>query len=97
MLNFFDLSPNKLTENIILKSKNKNPKSLIYDRFTTKRNSKYMAFEWRKNIKNVDISKVQHFCSESMKSLGYSPMIIISIYKYEEIYPFLVEPPKDMR
>ena len=56
-----------------------------------------MAFEWRKNIKNDDISKVQHFCAKSMKLLGYNPMINISINKYEERYPLLVEPPKDVR
>ncbi len=92
-----DLSPNNLIENIILKSTNENPKSLIDARFSTKRNSKYMAFEWRKNIKSDDISKVQHYCEESMKLLGYNPIINISINEYEEKYPIMVDLPKDMR
>ena len=94
LLDFLDLSRHELIEKFISMNTHENPKLLKRGRllWSTKRNSKYMAFEWRKHINNNHISKVQTFCAKSMKILGYNPMKNVSIDKFDDRYPLLLRP-----
>ena len=94
MLDFLDLSRHKLIEKFISTHTQGNaeePKNTSKNRllFSTKRNSKDMAFEWRKHIKNTDLSNIQKFCSKSMKMLGYN----IINDTFDDRYPILDVPP----
>ena len=90
LLDFLDLSRHKLIEKFI--SMNTHDNSTSSNLWSTKRNSKYMAFEWRKQINKTDISKVQTFCAKPMKILGYNPMTNVSIDKFDDRYPLLLRP-----
>ena len=89
LLNFLDLSGNKLIENFIdqhttVEQRNGNP-------YSTRRDSKYTAFKWTKLLKTRDISKIQKVCSDPMKTLGYNIMQNIPVDKRNKLFAILVK------
>ena len=96
LLNFLDLPANKLITKFISHNTIKNPSSIYKDKWSTNRNSSYMAFEWRKHLSNDDIVKVQDSCAGPMEMLGYNPMKNISVDKLDDRYPLLAKATKDI-
>ena len=89
LLNFLDLSGNKLIENFIdqhttVEQRNGNP-------YSTRRDSKYTAFKWTKLLKTKEISKIQKVCSDPMKTLGYNIMQNIPVDKRNKEFAILVK------
>ena len=89
LLNFLDLSGNKLIENFIdqhttVEQRNGNP-------YSTRRDSKYTAFKWTKLLKTRDISKIQKVCSDPMKTLGYNIMQNIPVDKRNKEFAILAK------
>jgi hypothetical protein len=96
LLDFLDIPLNKLIEKFIKGHTKVKSKHLRQEVYGTKKNSKNMAFKWRKSIENEDILKVQKSCAEPMKKLGYHLMTNIPVNKNDDSYPLLVKSSKDV-
>ena len=95
MLDFLDMPRHALIEKFISTNTNdalKNEKGWKA-RFSTERDSKSMAYEWKNHLKDKEISEVQLFCEKPMKMLGYNLMKDISINILDDDYPLLLHPP----
>ena len=94
LLNFLDLSGNKVIENFIdqhttVEQRNGNP-------YSTKRDSKYTAFKWTKLLKTKEISRIQNVCSNPMKILGYNIMQNIRVDKRNKDFSILVKSAQEL-
>ena len=94
LLNFLDLSGNKVIENFIdqhttVEQRNGNP-------YGTKRDSKYTAFKWTKLLKTKEISRIQNVCSDPMKILGYNIMQNIRVDKRNKDFSILVKSAQEL-
>ena len=95
LLDFLDLPWHILLEKFIDTNTHKKDKRFKTDddmAYSTMRNSKRMAFEWRKHIENEDVSEVQKFCNKTMNIMGYNLMTKVPINRFDRKYPLLVEP-----
>ena len=90
MRNFLDLSNSKFVNNFIQLHTHGKPWSGGIDPdenpFSTIRNTTSKAYEWRYNIKDRDISKIQQFCANAMNMLGYHPIENIQEHKLNQSY-----------
>ena len=90
MRNFLDLSNSKFVNNFIQLHTHGKPWSGGIDPnenpFSTIRNTTSKAYEWRYNIKDRDISKIQQFCANAMNILGYHPIENIRENKLNQSY-----------
>ena len=90
MRNFLDLSNSKFVNNFIQLHTHGKPWSGGIDPdenpFSTIRNTTSKAYEWRYNIKDRDILKIQQFCANAMNMLGYYPIENIQENKLNQSY-----------
>jgi hypothetical protein len=98
MLKFLDLSKHILIDKFIKEHTHANPapselghRLFIY---STKRNSKDMAFGWKNTLSDNEIRKIQDMCIEPMKKLGYVPMKNITSNKLDPSYQLINESPQ---
>ena len=94
LLNFLDLSWNKLIGNFIDKYTTVEQRN--GDPYSTKRDSKYTAFKWTKLLKTRDISRIQKVCSDPMKTLGYNIMQNIPVDKRNKEFSILVKSAQEL-
>ena len=96
MLDFLDLSKNELVDKFIKQHTHGSfgTKNIPY---STYRDSKSKAFEWRYDIMDKDILEIQQFCVDSMDILGYYPMNNIQENKYNQSYVLMGEKPKEFQ
>ena len=90
LLDFLDISRHELIEKFISTNTHYTPEH--ENPYSTQRNSKYIAFDWRNHIKTTDLSELQMFCEKPMKILGYNAIKNISNNKDDHRYPFLLDP-----
>ena len=74
ILHFLGLKENDSIEKFIKEYSFNNIKPEFSNKFKTKRNSSYMAFEWRTHLDDDYIKDIQQSCEDSMRLLGYNPM-----------------------
>ena len=111
LLKFLDLAPNKLIESFLeehtqtvrnntLSSSHtikEAPKDNSWKyKYSTSRNSKETAFNWKTTMKSEDIEKVQTVCKEPMQMLGYNLMHNISDNRYWDDFPLIVRSTKQI-
>ena len=89
LLNFLDLPKSSLVQNFIKSHTEGNDQSEKWA-FSTVRNSTNEAFKWRHTITKKEIAMVQKECAESMKILGYNPIINIQENQFDENYKLMV-------
>ena len=88
LLSFLDLPPNALLDKFI--STHTQSNSSEKNVYGTTRDSKNKAFQWKREMKNRDINKVQKLCSNSMALLGYNFMNNISVDKNNNKFEVLL-------
>ena len=99
--NFLDQSKTELVDNFIRLHTNGKPWSGPTDPninpYSTIRDTKSMAFDWRNNIDDGDILETQRFCANSMNMLGYYPMENIQENKFNQTYILMSEKPSEFQ
>ena len=99
--NFLDQSKTDLVDNFITLHTNGKPWSGPTDPninpYSTIRDTKLMAFDWRNNIDDGDILEIQRFCANSMNMLGYYPMENIQENKFNQTYVLMSEKPSEFQ
>ena len=88
LFSFLDLPPNGLLDKFIATHTQSNTSEK--NKYGTTRDSKNKAFQWKKEMKNCDINKVQKLCSNSMALLGYNFMNNISVDKNDNKFQILL-------
>ena len=93
LMMFLNLKEHEAIKRFIYKNAYNDVKPSISNAYKTKRNSSYMAFEWRKHLGNNDIASIQQHCENSMSLLGYNKMLNIKGDKLNENYPIMANNP----
>ena len=93
LIDFLNLKEHEPMKRFIIKNSYNDVKPTTSNTYKTKRNSSYMAFEWRKNLGDNDIASLQQSCEYSMNILGYNKMLNIKSDKLNENYPITAENP----
>ena len=111
LLKFLDLAPNKLIEsfleehtqtvrNTTLSSGHtieEAPKDYSWKyKYSTSRNSKATAVNWKKTMKSENIQNVQRVCEKPMQMLGYNLMQNIPENRYRDDFPLIVKSSKQI-
>ena len=88
LLSFLDLPPNSLIDKFITThTQSDSSETNVYG---TTRDSKNKAFQWKQEMKSIDIKKVQKLCSTSMALLGYNFMDDISVDKNDNQFQVML-------
>ena len=111
LLKFLDLAHNKLIESFLedhtqtvrntsLSSSHTTegaPKDYSWKyTYSTSRNSKATAFNWKKIMKSENIQNVQRVCEKPVQMLGYNLMHNISKDRYCNDFPLIVRSSKQI-
>ena len=111
LLRFLDLAPNKLIEsfleehtqtvrNTTLSSSHtidEAPKDYSWEyKYSTSRNSKATAFNWKKTLKSENIQNIQTVCKKPMQMMGYNLMHNIPDNRYWDDFPLIVKTSKQI-
>lgn len=104
MMDFLDLPKSDLVDNFIRLHTQGSPKfpkwvngKRLEDPYSTFRDSKSKAFDWRYDIKDYDILEIQKFCVNSMDRLGYHLMNNIQEDKYDKNFVLMGEQPNELQ
>ena len=93
LIDFLNLKEHEPMKRFIIKNSYNDVKPTTSNKYKTKRNSSYMAFEWRKHLGDNDIASIQQYCENSMRLLGYNKMLNIKSDKLNENYPITGDNP----
>ena len=111
LLKFLDLAPNKLIETFLeehtqtvrnttlssIHTIEEAPKDYSWQyKYSTSRNSKATAFNWKKIMKSENIQNVQRVCEKPMQMLGYNLMQNIPENRYRDDFPLIVKSSKQI-
>ena len=88
LLSFLDLPPHALIDKFITTHTQTN--SSEKNVYGTTRDSKNKAFQWKQEMKSIDIKKVQKLCSTPMALLGYNFMDNISVDKNDDQFQIML-------
>ena len=65
-------------------------------KYSTSRNSKPTAFNWKKTMKSEDIQNIQRVCKKPMQLLGYNLIHNIPENRYSDDFPLIVKSSKQI-
>lgn len=86
LFRFLGWSFTPIIENFIMSTTSVLTEPIDLDVFNTRRNSKTTAFKWRAFLPFKDAEKIQKYCGESMRKIGYRIFFTPKDYKNLSIH-----------